>query len=76
MEAFVTSCLEKANANQFSTLAFPALGTGMLEFPPDVVANLIKETVKRFESDHPKSSIRKIVFVIYHKNKSTLKVLY
>lgn len=74
METFVTSCLEKANEYQFSSLAFPALGTGNLNFPPDVVAKLIKETVRQFEVNNPKHSVSKIVFIIYFKDDKILKV--
>ena len=74
MQKFVSRCLEKADEHNFAALAFPALGTGNLKFQSNFVANIIKETVEKYCNDNPNTTIRKIVFVIYHKDEMTYKV--
>ena len=74
MKKFVSRCLEKADENKFATLAFPALGTGNLNFQSNLVADIIKEAVEKYHKNNPNTCIRKIVFVIYHKDEATLKV--
>lgn len=74
MQKFIIACLEKADEHKFSVLAFPAIGTGNLGFPEKAVLEIVKETVRKFENDHPNTSIRKIVFCIHANDEKKFKV--
>ncbi|MDR1351089.1 MAG: O-acetyl-ADP-ribose deacetylase [Zoogloeaceae bacterium] len=39
-------CLELANATQLTTLAFPAISTGVYRYPPDAAADIAIATVR------------------------------
>lgn len=75
MQSFIRKCLEKAHEYQYSSLAFPALGTGNLSFPSKVVAEIAKETIEEFEGAHETTTIKTIAFIIYVKDEDTFKVL-
>ncbi|XP_056008510.1 protein mono-ADP-ribosyltransferase PARP14-like, partial [Ostrea edulis] len=74
MQSFIRKCLEKAHEYQYSSLAFPALGTGNLSFPSKVVAEIAKETIEEFEGAHETTTIKTIAFIIYVKDEDTFKV--
>ena len=49
-----------------SSVAFPALGTGNLGFPDDVVADIMVTTVNTYlEQQKGKTCVKKVVFVIF-----------
>lgn len=74
MESFVKNCLSTANTDQHTSIAFPALGTGALGFPADVVAHMMFDIVDAFATDNPSSSLRNVRFVVWSEDKSTAKV--
>ncbi len=47
------------------SIAFPALGTGVGGFPLDRCAKIMYEEVIRYEEEHPNTSIKEVVFVLY-----------
>lgn len=49
-----------------SSVAFPSLGTGILGYPPHVVADILFTEVLVFNNKHP-AFFRDVVFVIYEK---------
>ena len=56
------SCLALAAQNGLHTIAFPAIGTGALHFPPKRAAELAIATVRRYFANNPKSAIWKVYF--------------
>ncbi|XP_053377233.1 protein mono-ADP-ribosyltransferase PARP14-like isoform X2 [Mercenaria mercenaria] len=71
MENFVKGCLTLAHARKYSSIAFPALGTGAMGFPADVVAQSMSDIVDAFEAKHPDTSLRTVRFVIWSEDKVT-----
>ena len=71
----VTSCLEWASNQKATSIAFPALGTGQLGFPGDVVAKEMFSAAEIFINEKPDSSVKNIKFVIYHKDMDSIKVI-
>jgi len=65
-----------ASSNGLQTMAFPAFGTGVLQYPPDLVASQMFCSVERFKQQRPTSPLRKVMFVIYPKNKDIVQVSY
>ncbi|KAL5012887.1 hypothetical protein ScPMuIL_011438 [Solemya velum] len=59
---FVTECLLKAS--HYKSIAFPALGTGFLKHPPDLVALNMVECVKMFQQKNPKTSLTDIRIIV------------
>lgn len=69
----VTKCLLNASRSGFSSISFPALGTGNLGLKKDEVSQIMTTAVLQF-SDGYNGSKMKIFFVIFPKDTDKLKV--
>ncbi|XP_061183685.1 protein mono-ADP-ribosyltransferase PARP14-like isoform X2 [Saccostrea echinata] len=70
LKDFVTNCLEEANKHPMTkTLAFPTLGTGSLEYPPDEVAEVMAECIEDFNKKYPNTELTRITIVAYNLDK-------
>ena len=74
MQTFIKSCLALAQTKKYRSIAFPALGTGALGFPADVVAKLMFETVDAFETKYPDTSLRLVRIVVWSEDRVTARV--
>lgn len=57
--------LELADENKLSSIAFPSLGTGNHAFPIEKTAPSVLRTIRLYLQEHPQTSLRQIVFVVY-----------
>lgn len=57
--------LRLAEAHQMTSIAFPAIGTGIYKYPASKAAGVARDTILAFEEDHPKSSIEEVLLVTY-----------
>ena len=48
-----------------SSVAFPAIGTGALKFPPNVTAQILVQTVHQYLQGNSSTLVKKVLFVIY-----------
>uniref|UniRef100_K1PDC3 Poly [ADP-ribose] polymerase 14 n=1 Tax=Magallana gigas TaxID=29159 RepID=K1PDC3_MAGGI len=71
LKDFVTKCLEEANKHKMTkTLAFPTLGTGSLNYPPDQVAQVMAECIKDFDQKYPQTELARITIVVYNQDRN------
>ncbi|XP_060557028.1 uncharacterized protein LOC132717558 [Ruditapes philippinarum] len=61
-------CLQLASDNGHTSIAFPAMGTGSLGYPAELVASEMFGCVERFKRDRPQTTLKMIKFVIYDKD--------
>lgn len=61
---------------KLSSIAFPALGTGILQYPADLVAKLMIESVIDYATQNPSCTLNEVVVVLYHQDLNTQKVSY
>uniref|UniRef100_S4RKQ4 Macro domain-containing protein n=1 Tax=Petromyzon marinus TaxID=7757 RepID=S4RKQ4_PETMA len=73
LEQILSSCLKKADASNYNTMAIPAIGTGNLNFPKDVTAGTFFDEIKRFSKRNPKSTLKEIRIVVYGQDADTFK---
>lgn len=67
----MTKCLEEANKHKMTkTLAFPTLGTGSLNYPPDQVAQVMAECIKDFDQKYPQTELARITIVVYNQDRN------
>ncbi|XP_046555591.1 protein mono-ADP-ribosyltransferase PARP14-like isoform X2 [Haliotis rubra] len=59
-------CLQRASQDAHKTIAFPALGTGNLGYPKDVVAQTMIETAQQFHQNNPESPLEKVNIVVHN----------
>ncbi|XP_071091106.1 protein mono-ADP-ribosyltransferase PARP14-like isoform X2 [Haliotis cracherodii] len=69
----ILQCLNTASDHNSKKIAFPALGTGSLGYPPEMTAKVMYEMVKTFEDTVHQTSIEKVVFVVYPKDHHTVR---
>ncbi|XP_065925390.1 protein mono-ADP-ribosyltransferase PARP14 isoform X4 [Magallana gigas] len=70
---FVDNCLRTADKNLMSSMAFPALGTGRLGYPPDLAAKTMLKCCRDFLRQKRSTLLKEIIFVVYHEDKDTLQ---
>jgi hypothetical protein len=68
---FVNRCLERGDELQISSIAFPALGTGFLHFPANIVVRRLLQCVKDFEMTHKSTSLTDVRFIVFPKDTTT-----
>ncbi|KAK3589891.1 hypothetical protein CHS0354_015917 [Potamilus streckersoni] len=65
MKTFVLNCLKQADQSGLKSMAFPALGTGNLQFPADEVGKLMVRCIESFGKKTPNTSLKDISLVVY-----------
>lgn len=76
MRTFIRLCLEQATESGHTSIAFPAIGSGNLEYPVELVAAEMYSSIEKFEQESRESTIRDVHFVVYHANKRAEKVSF
>ena len=66
----INTCLLQAASN-FKSIVFPAMGTGNLHYPRDLVAEVMYQCIQRF--DQSNSSLKEIKFLCYDRD--TIQVI-
>ncbi|XP_077997138.1 protein mono-ADP-ribosyltransferase PARP14-like isoform X2 [Glandiceps talaboti] len=73
LRSVIQKIMKTAHSANMTSIAIPALGTGGLNYPRDVVANIIYEEATSFRKNNHKSSLNKIKVVVYDKDTHTIK---
>ena len=69
MKDIIQKCLTKCDELKASVIAFPALGTGNLNYPVNVVANIMINTIDDyFKANISTTNIAKVKLVVYPKD--------
>ena len=64
------NCLERATKDNFSHIAFPALGTGALKFPVHETAKIMIQCITTHESNFHDSTLSDISIVVFDGDKN------
>lgn len=67
-------CLEAANGSSYTTLVFPAMGTGQLGYPRDQVAEMMYQTVIDFDRKSAGPNLKHIKFICFPGDFETCEV--
>ena len=65
MERMIDKVMEECDRLKASSVAFPALGTGNLRFPYNVMAKIMVHKTYQYLQRHPNSSVKEISFYIF-----------
>ena len=73
---FIKNVLEAAHKRKLKTLAIPAVGTGALEFPADVVARCMFNECDKFSASHAQTqtTLSEVRLIVYEKDQKTFDV--
>ncbi|XP_046848014.1 protein mono-ADP-ribosyltransferase PARP14-like [Xenia sp. Carnegie-2017] len=69
----IKSCLQKCHTLGKKSIAFPAIGTGILGFPHKVAAKIFFEETKRFEKTVSQCKIKEVSFVLYNQDVKSIQ---
>ena len=69
----MTRCLKEAEERKLSSIAFPALGTGILGYPPCLMAKTMFDAVEEYQKTNPKY-LKTVHFVLF-QDKEILSVI-
>ncbi|XP_070569306.1 protein mono-ADP-ribosyltransferase PARP14-like [Ptychodera flava] len=73
LRGILQECFRIADLNSASSIAFPAIGTGNLGFPRDLVAKVMYEEAEIFSRRRATSTLTDINFVVYDLDHPTKK---
>ncbi|XP_052261005.1 protein mono-ADP-ribosyltransferase PARP14-like isoform X1 [Dreissena polymorpha] len=73
LKSFVNLCMEETQKRNHSGIAFPAIGTGNLGYPKEVVAREMLTAISEFATKHPQSCIQNVDFILYPQDEGTIK---
>ena len=68
----VQRCLQKGEELRLSSMAFPVIGTGNLNFPPNEASRIMLEEVFSFCQTNASSNLRDIRFVVYQQDQTLI----
>ncbi|OCT63239.1 hypothetical protein XELAEV_18044337mg [Xenopus laevis] len=69
------SCLELVEQQQLTSISFPAIGTGNLAFPKDLVATVMFDEVLQFSSNNKLQNLKEVAFILHPSDTDTIKVI-
>ena len=73
LENLLSKILNKAAELRASSIAIPALGTGILKFPRKTVAEVLSRCVQAFSDDMPPGNkLEKVKLVAFHADQQTI----
>ncbi|XP_053389167.1 protein mono-ADP-ribosyltransferase PARP14-like [Mercenaria mercenaria] len=71
LHKLMKNCLDEAQRYNCNSIAFPAIGTGSLGFPRNVVAEEMFKAITKFQASCSQSSLRDIRFIVYQMDSQT-----
>ena len=70
----VITALKYATQQRYTSVALPAIGTGNLHFPSNVVAETMFNSAIEFSKADPATSVKDVRFILYGQNQPTIDV--
>ncbi|XP_052082223.1 uncharacterized protein LOC127719906 [Mytilus californianus] len=74
LKLFITRCLAEAEKRQFTSIAFPALGSSLLVFPPVLVAKVMFKAVETFGEIEKPVHLKSVDFVLNPIEKEVIEI--
>ena len=68
LRVVVRKSLEEVDKLKGTSIGFPAIGTGKLEFPPAEAARIMLDETIRFFGEYPATTVRDVRFILLRKN--------
>ncbi|KAL7391183.1 hypothetical protein ABVT39_005598 [Epinephelus coioides] len=70
--SIISYCLEEAEKRQMASLSFPALGTGNLGFPKDLVSRFLLQEIHSFSRRLNPRHLREVAIVVHPSDSQTV----
>lgn len=66
--------MKKAEADSLASIAFPAIGTGKLGYPKDLVASLMLDRILAFSRKKKPVRLKEVVIMLFPGDTHTVQV--
>lgn len=73
LEDIVKKCLEEAENQKQGSIVFPAIGTGQLGFPKQLVASIMLDSVINFSKNRTSSHVKEVIIALYPNDNPTIQ---
>ncbi|XP_077305883.1 protein mono-ADP-ribosyltransferase PARP14-like isoform X2 [Lithobates pipiens] len=73
LRKIIKDCLGQAEQNQWMSISFPAIGTGILRFPKDLVAFVMFDEIFQFSCKNKVRSLQEVHLVLHPSDRDTIK---
>ncbi|KAM4608667.1 protein mono-ADP-ribosyltransferase PARP14-like [Polymixia lowei] len=73
LKGILKDCLGQAEDNGLTSITFPAIGTGNMGFPKDLVASLMLDGVLKFSRKKQPKHLNTVVFTLYPNDAQTIQ---
>ena len=73
LKRFLANALKEADTRQYQSMAVPAIGTGNLGYPHDVVIKLLVNEIVSFSAANPNTTLKDIYVVLFPGDQTTMK---
>ncbi|XP_040214249.1 protein mono-ADP-ribosyltransferase PARP14-like [Rana temporaria] len=73
LRKILIDCLSTAETKQYGSITIPAIGTGVLEFPRNIVAASMYEEILEFSSKNQPKYLKKVDFMLHPSDPETIK---
>lgn len=74
LRLIIWQCLTVATDKNYKSVAFPAFGTGRLEYPPRKVAETMFDVVQKFAMKNPNTTVKQVYIVLFGKDTENIVV--
>lgn len=74
LASIIRFCLEQAEKLHMQSLSFPAMGTGNLGFPRDLVCRTLLKEIHRFSSRRAPRHLKEVFIVVHPTDAQTTDV--
>jgi len=72
--SIVRCCLKEAESHRMASLSFPAIGTGNLRFPRDVVSRVLLQEIQAHSHRQTARHLREVAVVVHPSDSQTVDV--
>ncbi|XP_072243280.1 protein mono-ADP-ribosyltransferase PARP14-like [Leuresthes tenuis] len=72
LTSIITYCLEEAEKRMMASLSFPAIGTGNLGFPRDLVCRVLLKEIHLFSRRRAPRHLREVVIIVHPSDSQTV----
>ncbi|XP_040214270.1 LOW QUALITY PROTEIN: protein mono-ADP-ribosyltransferase PARP14-like [Rana temporaria] len=73
LRKIIKDCLALAEQNQWTSISFPAIGTGILGFPKDLVAFVMFDEIFQFSCKNKVQNLQEVHLVLHPSDMDTIK---
>ena len=74
LRRFISNALKAAHQAGYTSIAFPAIGTGNLKYDPKMVAKIMVEETLKFSSAVQPTTLKEVRIVLFPSDTATLQV--